>query len=66
LGLDQWDGFPDLSFEEVLLPRLIKKGKVVVMDNLSAHKGERVRELIEAKGCELVYLPQPIRRTSIP
>ena len=27
------------------------------MDNLSAHKGERVRELIEAKGCELVYLP---------
>ena len=22
-----------------------------------AHKGERVRELIEAKGCELIYLP---------
>ena len=27
------------------------------MDNLSAHKGERVRELIEHKGCELLYLP---------
>ena len=27
------------------------------MDNLSAHKGSRVRELIEAKGCELLYLP---------
>jgi transposase len=27
------------------------------MDNLSAHKGERVRELIEARGCELLYLP---------
>jgi transposase len=27
------------------------------MDNLSAHKGSRVRELIEAKGCKLLYLP---------
>ena len=29
----------------------------MVMDNLSAHKGSRVRDLIEAKGCELLYLP---------
>jgi transposase len=42
--------------EEVLLPTL-GRGQVVVMDNLSAHKGERVRELIEGKGCELLYLP---------
>jgi hypothetical protein len=41
--------------EDVLLPTLTR-GQVVVMDNLSAHKGERVRELIEAKGCELLYL----------
>ena len=27
------------------------------MDNLSAHKGERVRELIEARGAKLLYLP---------
>ena len=27
------------------------------MDNLSAHKRERVRELIEGRGCELLYLP---------
>jgi transposase len=27
------------------------------MDNLGAHKGERVRELIESRGCELLYLP---------
>jgi transposase len=27
------------------------------MDNLTAHKGERVRELIEERGCELLYLP---------
>jgi len=42
--------------EEVLCPTL-KRGQVVVMDNLSSHKGERVRELIEGEGCELVYLP---------
>ena len=42
--------------EDVLLPTL-RRGQVMVMDNLSSHKGERVRELIEAKGCELVYLP---------
>ena len=42
--------------QEVLCPTL-ERGQVVVMDNLSAHKGERVRQLIEAKGCELIYLP---------
>ena len=42
--------------ERVLCPSL-KDGQVVVMDNLSAHKGDRVRELIEGRGCELVYLP---------
>ena len=42
--------------EEVLCPTL-EKGQVVVMDNLSAHKGQRVRDLIKAKGCELIYLP---------
>ena len=42
--------------EGMLLPTL-RAGQVVVMDNLSAHKGERVRELIEECGCELFYLP---------
>jgi transposase len=41
---------------EVLCPTL-EEGQVVVMDNLSSHKGERVRELIEGRGCELIYLP---------
>jgi transposase len=27
------------------------------MDNLSAHKTEKVRELVEEAGCELLYLP---------
>ena len=42
--------------ERVLAPTL-RRGQVVVMDNLSAHKGERVKELIEGRGCELLYLP---------
>jgi transposase len=42
--------------EWVLSPKL-RPGQVVVMDNLTAHKGERVRELIEERGCELLYLP---------
>jgi transposase len=42
--------------ERVLAPSL-RPSQVVVMDNLSSHKGSRVRELVEARGCELVYLP---------
>jgi len=41
---------------EALLPSL-RPGQVVIMDNLSAHKGERIRKLIEGRGCELIYLP---------
>jgi hypothetical protein len=50
--------------ERVLGPSL-RAGQVVVLDNLSAHKGERVRELIEGRGCELLYLPSysPDHRT---
>ena len=42
--------------ERMLTPSL-GPGQVVVMDNLSSHKGSRVRELIEERGCELIYLP---------
>ncbi len=42
--------------ERVLAPSL-SPGQVVVLDNLGAHKGERVRELVEARGCELLFLP---------
>lgn len=42
--------------ERVLCPRL-KPGDMVVMDNLSSHKVAGVRELIEAAGAELIYLP---------
>ena len=42
--------------EGVLLPEL-RPGQIVVMDNLSAHKTEKVRGLVEGAGCELLYLP---------
>ena len=40
----------------VLAPTL-RPGQVVVMDNLRQHRSPRVRELIEARGAELWFLP---------
>ncbi len=42
--------------EQVLVPEL-RAGDGVIMDNLSSHKRVRVRELIEATGARLVFLP---------
>lgn len=39
-----------------LLPTL-RRGDIVVMDNLSAHTGETIRQLIEAQGARLQFLP---------
>ena len=41
---------------KVLIPEL-RPGDVVIMDNLSSHKGPAVRAMIEAAGAELRYLP---------
>ena len=42
--------------EECLAPTL-EAGQVVVLDGLGAHRTARVRELVEARGAELVFLP---------
>ena len=42
--------------EQVLVPEL-KRGDIVVMDNLGSHKGAGVRASIEAAGAKLLYLP---------
>jgi len=39
-----------------LIPSL-SKGQVVIMDNASIHKNNKVRELIESVGCKILYLP---------
>jgi len=42
--------------EQILVPTL-SPGDIVIMDNLSSHKGEEVRIMIEAANAELRYLP---------
>jgi transposase len=42
--------------ERVLAP-ILEPRQIVVLDNLGAHKGDRVKELIEARGATLLYLP---------
>jgi len=42
--------------EKVLVPQL-RAGDIVIMDNLTSHKGPSVRDMIEAAGAELRYLP---------
>ena len=42
--------------DQVLVPEL-SPGDVVIMDNLSSHKGGQIRQAIEAAGASLLYLP---------
>ena len=42
--------------EEFLAPTL-EAGQVVVLDGLGAHRTEKVRELVEATGANLLFLP---------
>lgn len=42
--------------EHFLVPALAP-GQIVVLDNLSVHKAGRVRQLIEARGCQVLFLP---------
>lgn len=45
------------AFVEQVLVAELRLGDVVIMDNLSSHKRQRIRELIEAAGARLVFLP---------
>ena len=42
--------------EKILLPEL-DSGDIVILDNLSSHKTSAAREMIEAAGCQLLFLP---------
>lgn len=46
----------EIYVEKVLIPEL-RSGDIVIMDNLSSHKGPRARQLIEAAGAMLLFLP---------
>lgn len=45
------------AYVEAFLVPVLTAADVVIMDNLGSHKGRRVRELIEATGARLVFLP---------
>ena len=49
-----------LTFEvyitDVLAPTL-RRGEIVLMDNLSAHKSDTVRARLEARGVQVIFLP---------
>ena len=42
--------------KEILLPTL-RPGDIVVMDNMRSHHVKAVREILEAKGMKVLYLP---------
>ena len=46
----------DVYFEQVLLPAL-PSGSVIVLDNASFHHSPTTRKLVEAAGCQLLFLP---------
>jgi transposase len=53
-------GTDALAFEayvEHFLAPSLREGQVVVLDGLGAHRTDRVRELIEERGADLVFLP---------
>jgi transposase len=55
-----WRGVTYASFEEWVRTRLapkLRRGDVVLLDNLNAHKSPTVRHLIEARGATLRFLP---------
>jgi transposase len=51
------DGDLFLAFVEQVLAPPLEVGHIVILDNLGAHKVEGVRQLIESRGAQLLYLP---------
>jgi len=52
------DGPTFVAYIEQCLAPTLKRGQIVIMDNLPAHHVPGVREIIEAAGAHLVYLPK--------
>jgi transposase len=46
----------ELYVEQILAPSL-QAGQIVILDNLSTHIGGNIRQAIEARGCQLLFLP---------
>ena len=44
-------------FKEWVLVPTLKPGQIVIMDNISFHKSQEIRQLIESAGAEILFLP---------
>ena len=51
------DGTAFETYVKHFLAPTLKQGQVVVMDNLQVHKSMKVREIVEAAGAEVLFLP---------
>jgi transposase len=47
-----------LTYVEKIVSRTLRSGDLVIMDNLSSHKGKAVRQVIRAVGAKLLFLPK--------
>ena len=46
-----------LSYVEHVLCPTLRAGQIIIMDNFTIHHNSKVKELIEAQDCEVLYLP---------
>jgi len=51
------DGVVFRTYVEAVLAPTLAEGDIVIMDNLGAHKVKGIRQLIEARGAKVIYLP---------
>jgi transposase len=51
------DGAAFEAYVEHFLAPTLREGQVVVLDGLGAHRPKKIRELVEARGADLVFLP---------
>jgi transposase len=51
------DGVAFETYVKHFLCPTLKRGQIVVMDNLQVHKMKRVKDLIEGAGAEVLFLP---------
>lgn len=61
VGAYEFEGYLDKHtfyyyLKDILFPEL-KKGQILIMDNLSSHKNELVDELASEKGIKIIYFP---------
>lgn len=52
------DGEWFLAYVEQVLAPTLAPDDIVVLDNLGSHRSDKIRELIEAKGASLLFLPK--------